>query len=249
MKKLIFLLALLFSFLGTAQNSRLFEAGNKAYSAGNYEEAIDQYEKILSNGETSAGLHYNLGNSYYKLDRIAPSIYHYEKALQLNPGDEDIRNNLEFAKNMAIDAIGEEENTGFKGIFDTSTAAFSASGWGWIAIFCMVGFVVFFLVYYFSRKTMVKRLLFIGAMFFLVISISSAVVAATKQNFQQERNYAIIFSEEVEIKTEPSPRAEEAFLLHEGAKVKITEDFQDWVEIELPNGSRGWMLQNDLKRL
>ncbi len=249
MKKLIFLLALLFSFPGTAQNSQLFEAGNKAYSAGNYEEAIDQYEEILSNGETSAGLHYNLGNSYYKLDRIAPSIYHYEKALQLNPGDEDIRNNLEFAKNMAIDAIGEEENTGFKGIFDTSTAAFSASGWGWIAIFCMVGFVVFFLVYYFSRKTMVKRLLFIGAMFFLVISISSAVVAATKQNFQQERDYAIIFSEEVEIKTEPSPRAEEAFLLHEGAKVKITEDFQDWVEIELPNGSRGWMPQNDLKRL
>ncbi|MCY2686382.1 SH3 domain-containing protein [Salinimicrobium sp. TH3] len=249
MKKLIFLLALFFGFTAIAQNSQLFEAGNEAYAAGNYEEAIDQYEEILSNGETSAGLHYNLGNSYYKLDRIAPSIYHYEKALQLNPGDEDIRNNLEFAKNMAIDAIGEEENTGFKGIFDTSTAAFSASGWGWIAIFCMVGFVVFFLVYYFSRKTMVKRLLFIGAMFFLVISISSAVVAATKQNFQQERNYAIIFSEEVEIKTEPSPRAEEAFLLHEGAKVKITEDFQDWVEIELPNGSRGWMLQNDLKRL
>jgi len=249
MKKLIFLLALCFSLGATAQNSQVFEAANEAYAAGNYEEAIAQYEQILENGQTSAALHYNLGNSYYKLNRVAPSIYHYEKALQLKPGDEDVQNNLEFAKNMAIDAIGEEENTGFRGIFETSTTAFSASGWGWVAIFCMMAFVIFFLAYYFIRKTMVKRLLFIGAMFFLVIAISSAVVAATKQNFQQERDYAIIFSEEVEIKNEPSPRAENAFLLHEGAKVKITEDFQGWVGVELPNGSRGWLEEDNLKRL
>ncbi|WP_029033052.1 SH3 domain-containing protein [Salinimicrobium terrae] len=249
MKKLIFLLALCFSFTGIAQNSQLFETANEAYAAGNYDRAIEQYEQILAGGETSAAVHYNLGNSYYKLNRVAPSIYHYEKALQLKPGDEDVRNNLEFAKNMAIDAIGEEERTGFRGIFDTSTAAFSASGWGWVAIFCMLTFVVFFLVYYFSRKTMVKRLLFIGAMFFVVMAISSAIIAATKQNFQQERDYAIIFSEEVEVKNEPSPRAEEALLLHEGAKVKIVEDFQDWVEIELPNGSRGWMPKEGIKRL
>jgi tetratricopeptide (TPR) repeat protein len=249
MKKLIFLLALCFSLSATAQNSQVFEAANKAYAAGNYEEAITQYEQILENGQTSAALHYNLANSYYKLNRVAPSIYHYEKALQLQPGDEDVRNNLNFARNMAIDAIGEEEQTGFRGIFETSTAAFSASGWGWVAIFCMLVFVVFFLVYYFSNKTLVKRLLFIGAMFFLVVAISSAVVAATKQSFNQERNYAIVFSEEVQIKNEPSPRAEDAFLLHEGAKVKITENFQDWVEIELPNGSRGWLEEDNLKRL
>mgnify|MGYP005831775727 CR=1 FL=1 len=249
MKKLIFLLVMLFHFSGVAQNNQLFERGNEAYAAGNYEEAIENYEQILTNGETSAALHYNLGNSYYKLNEIAPSIYHLEKALKLKPGDEDIKNNLRFAKNMAIDALGEQESTGFKGIFDTSTAAFSASGWGWIAIFCMLIFVVFFLVYYFSRRTLTKRLLFIGAMFFLVMAISSAVIASTKQNLQQQDNFAIVFSEEVEIKSEPSPRAQEAFRLHEGAKVKITEDFRDWVEIELPNGSRGWMLQNDLKRL
>ena len=249
MKKLIFLLAVLFSFTVTAQNSQLFKAANDAYAAGNYEQAIEQYEEILANGETSAALHYNLGNSYYKLNRIAPSIYHYEKALQLEPGDEDVQNNLEFARNMAIDAVGEEEKTGFRGIFETSTAAFSTSGWGWVAIFCMLVFVVFFLVYYFSSRTLTKRLLFIGSMFFLVLAISSVIIAATKQNFEQERNYAIIFSEEVDLKNEPSPRAGEAFILHEGAKVKITEEFQDWVEIELPNGSRGWLESSHLQRL
>ncbi len=249
MKKLIFLLTLLVGLMGTAQNSQLFDAANDAYAKGDYEVAIERYEKILSNGQTSAALHYNLGNSYYKQNEIASSIYHFEKALHLKPGDSDIRNNLTFAKNMAIDAIGEEENTGFKGILDNSTAAFSASGWGWVAIFCMLVFVIFFLVYYFSIKTMTKRLLFIGAMFFLVLAVSSVIIAVTKQDFQQESSYAIIFSEEVGIKNEPSPRSDEVFILHEGAKVKITEEFQDWVEIELPNGSSGWMTRDDLKRL
>lgn len=249
MKKLIFLLALAFSLTGYSQNSLLFERANEAYAAGQFNKAVENYEQILANGETSANLHYNLANAYYRLDRVAPSIYHYEKTLQLNPGHEDALNNLVFAKKMAIDAIGEEPADGFWGIFSSSTAAFSASGWGWIAIFCMLAFVVFFLVYYFSRKVNVKRILFIGSMFFLVLAIASAVIGFTKDSLQQESTYAIIFSEQVEVKSEPSPRAGEAFLLHEGAKVKITENFQEWVEIELPNGSRGWISQNDLKRL
>lgn len=249
MKKLILLFAVLLSFPGIAQNSALFEAANNAYAEGNYEAAVTQYEQILENGKTSAALHYNLGNSYYKLNRIAPSIYHFEKALQLDPGNEDARNNLTFARNMAIDALGEEEDPGYWGIFDTSTSAFSASGWAWVAIFCMLVFVVTFLVYYFSSKTLIKRLVFIGSMFFLVLAISSAVVGFLKQDLQEESSYGIVFSDEVEVKGEPSVRAGEVFMLHEGAKVKITQNFQEWVEIELPNGSQGWMQENNLKRL
>ena len=249
MKKLIFLLAVLFSFTGIAQNTQLFEAANKAYAAGDYRQAIKNYEQIIANGETSAAVHFNLGNSYYKVNSIAPSIYHYEKALQLSPGDEDVQNNLEFARNMTIDALGEVENKGFRGIFESSTTAFSASGWGWVAVCCMLLFVVFFLVYYFSSKTVTKRLLFISGMFFLILAIASAVIGFTKQNLQEDNNYAIIFSEEVEVRTEPSPVSEEAFTLHEGAKVKITEDFQNWVEIELPNGSAGWLSRSDLRKL
>ena len=249
MKKLIFLLAVLFSFTATAQNSQLFEAANKAYGTGDYREAIEIYEQILAKGETSAAVHFNLGNSYYKLNNIAPSIYHYEKALQLSPGDKDVQNNLDFARNMTIDALGQEESKGFRGIFDTSTAAFSASGWGWVAVFCMLVFVVFFLVYYFSNRTVVKRLLFVSSMFFLVLAIASAVIGFTKQDLQAESEYAIVFSEEVQVRSEPSPISEEAFTLHEGAKVKITEDFQGWIEIELPNGSRGWMDENEVRRL
>ena len=249
MKKLIYLFFFLISFSGLPQNFELFEAANEAYAEGNYEEAIAGYEEILENGETSTALHYNLGNSYYKLNRVAPSIYHYEKALQLDPGDKDVKNNLSFARNMAIDAIEEAPQKGFLGMFESTTSAFTAEGWGWVGIFCMLLFVIFILVYYFSRKTLVKRILFITGLFFLLLAISSVLIGVMKLNVQQENEFAIVFAEETEVKSEPNVRSSEVFVLHEGAKVKVTEDYQDWYEIELPNGSQGWIPAGALKLL
>ena len=249
MKKLIFLLFVCIGFSVFAQNNELFEEANVAYANEDYREAINLYEQILENGETSADLHYNLGNAHYKLNHIAPSIYHYEKALQMNPGDEDVKNNLGFARNMAIDAIDEAPKEGFSDLFSWGAALFTASGWGWVAIFSMLLFVIFFLAYYFSQRTLLKRIFFICGIFFLLFSLSSAGIGAMKQWLEEESSFAIVFSEEAEVKSEPNLGSADVFQLHEGTKVKVTEDFQDWFEIELPNGNQGWMLKNELKKL
>ena len=249
MKKLIYLVLMLIGVSGFPQNETLFEQANKVYADGNYEEAAQLYQEILENGKASVSVHYNLGNSYYKLNKIAPSIYHYEKALQLKPGDEDVKNNLQFARNMAIDAIEEPQEEGFSQFLTSTTAIFSPTGWGWTAIFCMLVFVAFFLAYYFSRKALFKRIFFVTGMFFLLLGITSAVIGTMKQNLLENRSYAIVFSEEAEVKSEPNVRSGEVFTLHEGAKVKVTEDFQEWYEIELPNGSQGWLKKSALRRL
>ncbi|MBT8264093.1 MAG: tetratricopeptide repeat protein, partial [Muriicola sp.] len=105
MKKWITILSIFISFLTSAQNNALFENATTAYNKGNYEAAIQNYLEILENGEHSAILYYNLGNAYYKLNKIGPSIYYYEKALLLDPNDTEIKQNLAFAQNMTIDAI------------------------------------------------------------------------------------------------------------------------------------------------
>lgn len=249
MKKLICLLLLFVVQLGAAQNEDLFERANEAYADANYEEAVQLYTDILENGETSAALHYNLGNAHYKLNHVAPSIYHYEKALLLSPGDEDVANNLEFARKMAIDAIEEPSEEGIYGIFYSVTSIFSPTTWAWIGIISMLMFVVLFLGYYFSGKVLLKRILFIVGLVFLLLAVSSTVTGLLNQNLLENRSYAIVFAEEVEVKSEPNIRSSEVFVLHEGAKVKVTEDFQGWTEIELPNGSQGWIRSKELKLL
>jgi tetratricopeptide (TPR) repeat protein len=231
------------------QNNALFEKANKAYNDGNYPEAIKRYEDILKNGEESAELYFNLANAHYKLNHIAPSIYNYEKALLLDPTDQIIKNNLEFANNMVIDDITVLPKSGLSNFFNNAISIFGTNGWAWIAILGLSIFTILFLLYYFSIASKWKRTFFTSAITALIISFISLVFAFHLNNVAQNNNFAIIFAEEVPVRNEPNLRGNELFLLHEGTKVQVLNTFQDWIHLELANGYTGWMLGSEAKKL
>ena len=59
-----------------------FERGNELYKSERYEEAIREYEQVLALGYESPELYYNLGNCYYRLERIGKAILYLERARQ-----------------------------------------------------------------------------------------------------------------------------------------------------------------------
>ena len=246
MKKLLFII-ILWTIPVSAQNESLFEKANSAYNGGAYETAISNYEQILENGETSAALYYNLANSYYKLNNLAPSIYYYEKALQLNPNDSDIKNNLEIAQNLVIDEVSGTQSSGLFGLWQNSGSIFSFNGWGWAAIIFSFLFAVLFVIYYFSNKTLAKRILFSVAMFCIVLAVFSLIFAFQQKSRVSNNDYAIIFSQEAPVRDEPTLRSAESFYLHEGTKIKVIERYQDWIKFELPNGLQGWMDKDEVR--
>ncbi len=249
MKKLVLIFLVFVSALAQAQNPTLFEEANEAYANDDFETAINKYEEILENGETSVATYYNLGNAHYKLNNVAPSIYYYEKALQLDPTDEDVQNNIEFARSMTIDDIPVVEETGFQKRINQFLSTFSYNTWAYFSIALSIIFVVVFLFYYFSRKPLIKRTLFGVAIFIFLLGGISVFFAFHQQEIQFNNQFAIIFTEEAAVKNEPSERAETAFSLHEGTKAKVLEDYQGWVKLELSNGTQGWIENNNLKRL
>lgn len=249
MRTLILILGIFIGFTGFSQNEELFDKANSAYQGGDYENAIRGYEEILKNGESSAELYYNLGNAHYKLNHVAPSIYFYEKALQLDPTDADIKNNIEFARNMAIDDIEVVEQTGIDQWINGIISTFNYSTWSVLAIICSVIFVALFLLYYFSYRSVYKRVFFGTSVLFVLICIFCVVFAFQQRSYVQDNQFAIIFGEEVEVRDEPNLRGDASFELHEGTKAKVLEEYQDWSKIELANGAQGWIKKSEIKKL
>lgn len=248
-----FLFLVLFSILSLAdaqaQSSELFEQGNSAYAEGDYEAAVRAYEKILEMDQTAAEVHYNLGNAHYRLNNIGPSIFHYEKALQLDPNDSDIRNNLQFAQNMTVDAVEEMEQNGFIRWWHSFLGSFGTTGWAILGIVCMFLFVLSFLAYYFNAVPFMKRMFFLTGLTLLFFSISSVTLGFLRYDQLRSQDFAIVFAEEVGISSEPNDRGEDLFFLHEGTKVEVLEEFQEWFKIELANGNQGWIQQQAIKKL
>lgn len=247
MKTLKFILLFFLPILMFGQTS--FDKANELYKQENYQKAIDTYEEILESGQHSVELYYNLGNAYYKLNKIAPAIYNYEKALLLEPNNSDVKNNLKFVQNMMIDSFTEIPKVGFSNWLSGFTSVYHYDIWANIAIGFSFLVLLSFIGYYFISRIVLKRSFFGLAVLFLVCSILSVMIASFEKNQSENYNPAIVFSESVTVKSEPNASASNAAVIHEGTKVYIQESLDQYYKVELPNRMNGWILKNSVKTL
>ena len=250
MKKIIALLLFFTSTILLAQTAdEMFTNANTLYKEGKYQEAIKLYEDIVATKNVSSELYYNLGNTYYKLNKVAECIYNYEKSIQLDPLNQDAQNNLIIAKRLTLDRIEELPKSVFQKLNENFLQKFTYNTWAIIVVFLSFLASFLFLMYYFSYNSSKKRLYFTTSILSFLLLIISIVITVTQYNQSNKNIEAIIFSEEIEIKNAPTNDANEIFTLHEGTKVKILDTVDDWKKIKLVDGKTGWMLSKKLKEL
>ena len=251
MRKIIYIFILLSNFIFAQNNAnQKFEAANELYRKDQFEAAAKQYESILNDNKlASADLYFNLGNCYYKLGKVAPSIYNFEKALLLNPNDEAVKTNLTFAQKMAIDDIKTVPEVGFSKVVYNITSWFSYDTWAWITVSCAGLFLLFFIGYYFASLTNLKRTFFLGMFVLLGLIVATLTAAFLQKRFSNKIRPAIVFAESTFVKAEPKNSAENAFELHEGTKVYVKEELDNWKRIQLTDKTEGWIKKDAIKEL
>jgi tetratricopeptide (TPR) repeat protein len=249
MRKILVIVTILISTAAAAQPDSLFEQGVTHYKAANYQEAVSTWMKILEQDKHSAALYFNLGNAHYKLNNIGPSVYYYEKALQLAPGDDDIANNLLFAENARVDEIEPLPQTVFQRWNNRVSGVLSPDGWAIAAAVFSLAFVVFFLSYYFAASAHRKRLLFVLSIGCVIVFFITLAMAFTTHADALKDKPAIVFAESSEVKNGPTLGSEVSFVIHEGTKVQVLTTEESWARIRLANGKDGWIPLSDIKQL
>jgi len=62
-----------------------------------------------------------------------------------------------------------------------------------------------------------------------------------------QRNEAIIFAPTTTIKSSPDNSGTDLFILHEGTKVRLKSQLNDWNEIVTADGNVGWIKNTEMK--
>jgi tetratricopeptide (TPR) repeat protein len=245
----IAVLALLFTTLGRAQGEALFDQATEAYNQGEYDKAISLYQEILRGGQHSAALYFNLGNAHYKNNEIAPSIYYYEKALLLEPGDPEILNNLGFARNMTLDAISPIPKTDLQRFYERVVFALTTDQWAYLGIFLVILFVAGYLLFLIFGTPNRKRIALLGSLAALGLGLLSTALSYLQLRAYQQDQPAIVFARELTVRSEPNPDSPEAFLLHEGTRVQVDDSLGQWRKIRLADGQIGWAPSGSVRLL
>ena len=250
MRTLFLFVLTLNGILGMAQNvDSLFVQANELYRQENYTEALKAYEEIEAMDQESWALYYNIGNIHYKMNRVAPAIFYYEKALKLRPDQQDVRFNLEFANQMVLDNIEPLPRNLGQRFMDAVILKLTYETWAKIAAGLAFLFALLFLMYHFSYSTGKKRFYFIASIITVILVTTSVFFAFRNQLYVKNNREAIIFASEAEVMNAPTTTSEAYFELHEGTKVTVLESLDNWKKIRIADGKIGWIEEKDLREI
>jgi len=226
-----------------------FIHANELYRAGNFQEAVKEYESILQQGYVNADVYFNLGDAYYRSGKLAPAIIAFERAARLRPHDADIEHNLKLLYLKTPDRIEPVPDLfllqwmrtiGSLVLPATVRGLFLAS---WILLFAVLAAIALI------RSAEIVRALRIALfMFFISVVVWGAMLGI--QSLQDtSSDQAIITAQVVTAKSSPDARSVDAFVIHEGLKVKITDTVGDWIKITLADGKVGWLLTEQCEKI
>lgn len=244
MKRIYLLVFMMVAAIGlkaqTIQNQE-FTKANFYYNESRYDTALVIYEKILNEGYVSVPLLYNIGNTYFKLRNYPMAILHYEKALKIDPTNEDTRHNLAIANALITDKI-EPMPVFFLTKWWRSTGnLMSANGWTKTSLEFFGLFLVLVFLYITARTKGVRKTTFFSSIIVLILLVCSSIFSYQKHKYLNERNEAIVMTPTITVKSSPSASGVDLFVLHEGSKVEIIDNADKWDKIKIADGSVGWM--------
>ena len=225
----------------------IWKSAEEAYSVADYDSAIREYQSLEKSGAVSSSLFYNLGNSFYRKGNIGKAILYYERALKLEPADQDIKHNLEMARVHTLDKIDSVPQFILVEWVKNVRNKLSSNAWAIVSLIFLAISVALLLLYRFGRSISSRRVYFIIAMIMLALTLFSFLFSLGLARQASDTDTAIVVENIGSVKSAPAAGGNSIFVLHEGTKVKILESVEQWSKIEIQDGRQGWIKSSDIE--
>ena len=223
----------------------LFEQGNHYYEKGEYDKAINEYDKILAGGEESGPVYYNLGNAYFKNGKLGMAILNYEKAKLLMPRDADLDANYRFAlarvkaKVVSVKSIWKwRPLMTYSGIFTINELTLVSAGM----------FLTILAVLALSMLLPRFRGQLVSCAFVLALLIILNVSVIWHKTDEINRT-AVTIVPEADAFFGPFDSATKFFTLPEGMTVSVLKTTDDWYKVKRADDKIGWVKRSDVEKI
>lgn len=210
-----------------------------------FDRAAIGFRDLIDAGHVNSGLYYNLANTYVRLGRLGPAIVNYRRALRLEPGNERIQRNLDFARSRCQTPIPAAALSQFA---DTVFSWHHHTAFSLRLKLALIGYTLFWTTLIVGRQF--NRLQWIGwlkwgtACLTIVLWASIAVDSYRRSHVSE----GVLTANNVVVRKgygeNYDPQLDRP--LSEGIEVRIREtrrdvEGRDWYYVELSDGKGGWL--------
>ncbi len=222
-----------------ADHNAMWQKANAFYQQRQYDSAAAYYEQIAAQQPQNATLYYNLGNAYYRMNKVALSVLNYERALQINPEYADAKDNLALAHNRIPNHIANTGNIFFINWWQSLTDAGKANTWALLALVSFVLMMTVLLARRFPQAVGVRVPGQLAGVFgFACVCFLIPAYPSARNN--TNGTAAVVMQNDAPLMNSEQ-KGKPLALVPEATTVKINREKAGWAEVTLPDGRTGWL--------
>jgi tetratricopeptide (TPR) repeat protein len=227
-----------------AQLARDFQSASEHVLSGDLAGAITLYQHLEQRGVRHPDLYYDLGNAYARAGMLVDAVVSYERALRLDPSDDDARTNLGIVRSQLRPAARGHEPKEPSQLADLVEPIVGPLPQDSFAIALAISEALFFgalVLLRFGRRRF--SVTFVALASFAAMVLTGAVVTAHEIVHRDPR---AVVTHARELKQGPHNRFGKSGDVFAGERVRIRKEEQGWLEVENEVGHRGWIAETDL---
>ena len=177
-------------------------------------------------------------------------MLYYERALKLDPSNEDAKFNLDYVNSVLHDKIEVVPEFFVKEWMRNISHMMSSNGWAVTFLVFLALALALLLVFRLSASIAWRRVGFFTGIATLLLMFAALAFSLWQKNDYESHDEAVVMATVTTVKSSPSAdNSTDLFILHEGTKVKILNTTGAWSKISLADGRQGWMKTTDIEEI
>lgn len=258
MKKLTILFAMLMAWSSLAAMT-LAQQADSAYNAEDFRRAIELYNEAISTDGPGSDVYYNLGNAYFRNDNLGKAVVAYERALRVDPTNEDARHNLNFVRSRIQDRP-EDDSAFLSNLHTGILESMTANAWAWTALAVFILLLGSVALYVFSPSVALRKTGFFSGIVLVFVFGYTLYIAWSAVNFARSHDSAVVIVPMTHLSSVPRPSRsadDRVVPIHEGTRVEIIDSVATpddpvspmWYSVKINNSTRAWLRASDVERI
>lgn len=208
-----------------------FQQGIEAYHNSEYATAANTFEKTVAANETAAA-HHNLALALYQVGKPGEAVWHLERALRLEAGNE--------AYHFKLGALRQQLGLGTTKPEWYELASRGLSQQSWI-ILLAVSFWLTLAACCLPKADGCRVSLQIKALRILGLTGLALAGSALYLNRDLATRGIVLGDKQITLHAAPASAAPQIGLARPGERGQLVDQYGDYLEIETEGGARGWI--------
>ncbi len=252
-KKITILLILLTQasvvLLAFASHEEIFQRGVNAYEERNYELALRSFLDLEEENIVDASLFYNIGNTYFRLNKTGYAILYFKKGLKIEPHNSLLQNNLNYLLSLTTDRQITEETNPFIDLFRkiVYSLPFNTLLILTLVCFALIVFIINIVIMFYNRREKTIPLFVLTIM--AILFVSAAAISYYRWQQLNDDSQAVLLTSSTSGYSGPAEDYTNLFHIHEGMVFTVNRTENEWSQITLPAGITGWIRNDSFKRV